>query len=252
MAGLSAGAFCFQPDHSRPASLESLASGQPQCGPSPIVAIIVATAAGLLVVSTRVGGVPEVLPADMLLLAEPSPEGLVGAVGAALLRVGAGGADPWEQHAAVRSMYSWQSIAQRTERVYRGVLREARHDSAAGSCGGMVARLRRYHKCGKWFGKICCCITGAGAGLGRGLDLAAGSIRLTHANSAQLSHLRLASRCCECSGTDACDLSIWRWDAAVDWLYWHFLEWWQPADSLEAAPDFPTFAAAAGGRRLRD
>ena len=180
MAGLSAGASCFQPDHSRPASLESLASGQPQCGPSPIVAIIVATAAGLLVVSTRVGGVPEVLPADMLLLAEPSPEGLVGAVGAALLRVGAGGADPWEQHAAVRSMYSWQSIAQRPERVYRGVLLEARHDSSAGGSSGMVARLRRYHKCGKWFGKICCCITGALA-WGGGQPVLLGSLRVAAA-----------------------------------------------------------------------
>ena len=140
-------------------------------------------------VSTRVGGVPEVLPADMLLLAEPSPEGLVGAVGAALLRVAAGGADPWEQHAAVRSMYSWQSIAQRTERVYRSVLREAQRDGAAGGSGGMVARLRRYHKCGKWFGKICCCITGVGCwpGLGRG-GLAGLQARVARGN-----HLKLAS-----------------------------------------------------------
>ncbi len=43
-----------------------------------------AGAAGLLVVSTAVGGVPEVLPPDMLLLADPSPEGLVAAVGRAL------------------------------------------------------------------------------------------------------------------------------------------------------------------------
>lgn len=39
------------------------------------MALVEAAAAGLLVVSTRVGGVPEVLPGDMLLLAEPSPEG---------------------------------------------------------------------------------------------------------------------------------------------------------------------------------
>lgn len=110
--------------------------------------------AGLLVVSTRVGGVPEVLPADMLLLAEPSPDGLIAAVSVALDRVQQCSADPWLQHAAVREMYSWQSIAQRTERVYRQVLHgDARDDS-------MVGRLRRYHQCGKWFGKICCCITG--------------------------------------------------------------------------------------------
>ena len=113
-------------------------------------------------VSTRVGGVPEVLPPDILLLADPSPSGLVAAVGDALLRLQqqqqhGGGWDPWAQHAAVRDMYSWHSVAQRTECVYSGVLApgpgQRRDDSMAG-------RLRRYRKCGKWFGLICCCITG--------------------------------------------------------------------------------------------
>lgn len=151
--------------------------------------------AGLLVVSTRVGGVPEVLPDDMLLLAEPSPEGVVHAMGEAVRRVQAGRRDVWAQHAAVRDMYSWQAIAQRTECVYQAVLRDcscggcgagastAQAGAAAGSgqrsrgssggpagasgCGacvprddGMVNRLRRYHKCGTWFGKICCCVAG--------------------------------------------------------------------------------------------
>ncbi|KAL4457771.1 hypothetical protein ABPG75_012636 [Micractinium tetrahymenae] len=186
------------------------------------MALVEAAAAGLLVVSTRVGGVPEVLPDDMLLLADPSPEGLVEAVGEAVQRVETGGRDAWAQHAAVRDMYSWQAITQRTERVYWAVLRGCSCGSCgssgaggrraraaaggeaqpSGSRGGgpesvpscaacvprddsMVGRLRRYHKCGTWFGKICCCIT------------------------------------------------------AVDWLYWQFLEWWQPACSIEPAPDFP-------------
>ena len=54
----------------------------------------------------------------------------------------------------------------------------ARDDTWAG-------RLARYHKCGKWFGKLCCCV------------------------------------------------------AAVDWLYWQALEWWEPSTSIEQAPDFP-------------
>lgn len=37
--------------------------------------------------------------------------------------------------------------------------------------------------------------------------------------------------------------------AAVDWLYWRFLEWVQPAGSIEPAPDFPGPRAAAGGAR---
>lgn len=103
-------------------------------------------------VSTRVGGVPEVLPPGMLLLAEPSPEGLIEAVDAALERVAAGGRDPWAQHAAVRDMYSWRGVAARTEAVYRSVLGAPRRDDS------LAGRLARYRKCGAWFGLICCCI----------------------------------------------------------------------------------------------
>ena len=57
----------------------------------------------------------------------------------------------------------------------------------------MAGRLRRYYKCGRWFGKLCCCV------------------------------------------------------AAVDWLYWRALEWWQPAAGLGRAPQFPNpFLAGAG------
>lgn len=104
-------------------------------------------------VSTRVGGVPEVLPPGMLLLAEPSPEGLIEAVDEGLRRVAAGGRDPWAQHAAVRDMYSWRSVAARTEAVYRSVLA-----GEPGRDDGLAARLARYRKCGAWFGLICCCV----------------------------------------------------------------------------------------------
>ncbi len=39
------------------------------------IAIVEAASCGLLVVSTKVGGVPEVLPPHMLRLAEPKPSG---------------------------------------------------------------------------------------------------------------------------------------------------------------------------------
>ena len=39
------------------------------------IAIVEAASCGLLVVSTKVGGVPEVLPDDLILLAEPTTEG---------------------------------------------------------------------------------------------------------------------------------------------------------------------------------
>ncbi|GAB4820808.1 hypothetical protein N2152v2_007854 [Parachlorella kessleri] len=113
------------------------------------MAIVEAAAAGLLVVSTRVGGVPEVLPEDILILADPSPEGLIEGVRFALRRVHQ--VDPWQFHRAVCDMYSWHSIAERTERAYRRALEDRRDDSMAG-------RLCRYYKCGQWFGKICCCV----------------------------------------------------------------------------------------------
>lgn len=63
------------------------------------MALLEAASAGLLVVSTHVGGVPEVLPEDMAILTEPSPEGLLEGIEQALWRVG--GVDPWALHAKV-------------------------------------------------------------------------------------------------------------------------------------------------------
>lgn len=64
------------------------------------MALLEAASAGLLVVSTHVGGVPEVLPDDMAILTDPSPEGLLQGIEQALWRVGL--VDPWALHAKVR------------------------------------------------------------------------------------------------------------------------------------------------------
>jgi phosphatidylinositol N-acetylglucosaminyltransferase subunit A len=48
------------------------------------MAIVEAASCGLLVVSTNVGGVPEVLPPDMMMLADPSFDGLFEATARAL------------------------------------------------------------------------------------------------------------------------------------------------------------------------
>lgn len=125
------------------------------------VSLVEAAAAGLLVVSTRVGGVPEVLPPDMIILADPSVHGVIEAVEQGIQAIRSRHRhrhrhstetfSAQKQHERVTSMYSWQSVAQRTERVYREVLEMERDDS-------MTARLCRYVRCGKWFGKICCCV----------------------------------------------------------------------------------------------
>ena len=110
-----------------------------------------AAASGLIVVSTRVGGVPEVLPPEMLVLADPSPQGVINAMDEAVGRVREAPINAIEQHQAVTKMYSWEAVARRTERVYYNAVRLERDDS-------MGARLQRYWLCGKWFGKICCCV----------------------------------------------------------------------------------------------
>eukprot|EP01006_Ploeotia_vitrea_P013686 TRINITY_DN35714_c0_g1_i1.p1 TRINITY_DN35714_c0_g1~~TRINITY_DN35714_c0_g1_i1.p1 ORF type:complete len:473 (-),score=19.37 TRINITY_DN35714_c0_g1_i1:50-1468(-) len=84
------------------------------------IAIIEAVSTGLLAVSTAVGGVPEVLPNDMLILAEPEPDALVRATQQAIQRVRT--VQPWEFHNRVRSMYSWDDVAERTETVYHTMM----------------------------------------------------------------------------------------------------------------------------------
>ncbi|KAL6601306.1 hypothetical protein ACP70R_044526 [Stipagrostis hirtigluma subsp. patula] len=80
------------------------------------IAILEAASCGLLTVSTRVGGVPEVLPDDMIVLAEPAPEDMVRAVKKAIDMLP--GIDPQVMHLRMKGLYSWDDVAKRTEIVY--------------------------------------------------------------------------------------------------------------------------------------
>jgi phosphatidylinositol N-acetylglucosaminyltransferase subunit A len=104
------------------------------------IAILEAASAGLLVVATNVGGVPEVLPDDMIFLAHPNVPDMVNAVGRAVQQQtkvlqqqrqqrrtmqndSNDGADvkvvdPWQAHNRVKEMYSWQRVADETIAVY--------------------------------------------------------------------------------------------------------------------------------------
>ncbi|KAK6738559.1 hypothetical protein RB195_020581 [Necator americanus] len=89
------------------------------------MSIVEAASCGLHVVSTRVGGVPEVLPADFISLEEPVPELLVEALSEAIRKRENGELmDPVQKHRAVSNMYNWPDIAKRTEVVYRDAMRE--------------------------------------------------------------------------------------------------------------------------------
>jgi len=72
---------------------------------------------GLAVVSSNVGGVHEVLPADILTLAPPEPQALADAVVRALTIRKLPQA-VMAQHRKVAEMYSWHDVAQATAKIY--------------------------------------------------------------------------------------------------------------------------------------
>ena len=102
------------------------------------IAILEAACAGLHVVSTRVGGVPEILPEDMISFAAPNAEGYFSALldispadpeedvframSEAIARVARGDHDPHRAHERIRGFYDWTRVAERTEVVYRAIL----------------------------------------------------------------------------------------------------------------------------------
>jgi phosphatidylinositol glycan class A protein len=88
-------------------------------------------------VSTRVGGVPEVLPQDMISFAMPEEDGtrlfeicshlftlsadVTRALGEAIDIVTQGNHDPQKAHERIKSMYSWVDVAERTDKIYNWV-----------------------------------------------------------------------------------------------------------------------------------
>ena len=84
------------------------------------IAILEAVSCGLTVVSTRVGGVPEILPRHMLHLTEPEPAALLDALSEVI---------PFARkkpcnvnfHRDIARMYSWMDVARRTTKVYDNV-----------------------------------------------------------------------------------------------------------------------------------
>lgn len=113
------------------------------------IAILEAASCGLFVVSTCVGGVPEVLPPSMIKFAEPTAEALVAAIGAALPL--AAKVHPTEFHQRVRDMYNWMDVARRTEIVYDHV--------AQAPVPTFAERLVRYNTVGGLLAGWLCCFT---------------------------------------------------------------------------------------------
>jgi phosphatidylinositol glycan class A protein len=87
------------------------------------MAIVEAVSCGLTVVSTRVGGIPEVLPERYIYFVEPDisslEDGLCSAVRDVIAKKRPSKS---ECHAFTKEAYNWHNVAERTELVYSGIV----------------------------------------------------------------------------------------------------------------------------------
>ncbi|KAK2071330.1 hypothetical protein P8C59_005763 [Phyllachora maydis] len=132
--------------------------------------IVEAASCGLYVVCTQVGGIPEVLPSHMTVFARPEEDDLVAATGRAIADLRANRVRTDLFHEQVKTMYSWEDVAARTERVYNGISGaisgaefygwDAATTATRGRSGvrsfALIDRLKRYYGCGIWAGKLFC------------------------------------------------------------------------------------------------
>jgi phosphatidylinositol glycan class A protein len=112
------------------------------------IAIVEAVSCGLLVVSTRVGGIPEVLPPNLIKFCEPNPQDLIEKISEAIPLVKY--IDPFDLHEQVKNMYNWNDVAERTEKVYDKI------STMKQLC--LLDKLKKYYQCGIWAGKLFCFI----------------------------------------------------------------------------------------------
>jgi phosphatidylinositol glycan class A protein len=111
------------------------------------MAIVEAASCGLQVVSTNVGGIPEVLPQDLIWLADPSVDGLVEALEKAFAdRLLGHVVTPSEAHQRIKDYYQWDDIAKRTQSVYEAVVEDREEH--------LGQRLHKLRECGRVFGLI--------------------------------------------------------------------------------------------------
>ncbi|XP_055071961.2 phosphatidylinositol N-acetylglucosaminyltransferase subunit A [Misgurnus anguillicaudatus] len=89
------------------------------------MAIVEGASCGLQVVSTRVGGIPEVLPNELMTLCEPTVRSICDGLETVIANIRTGNvASPATIHRKVRTLYTWRNVADRTEKVYNRVCRE--------------------------------------------------------------------------------------------------------------------------------
>ncbi|KXT16885.1 hypothetical protein AC579_4746 [Pseudocercospora musae] len=129
--------------------------------------LVEAASCGLMVVATRVGGVPEVLPGNMTVFVLPEVEDVVRGVTEAVGILTNRTVRRDKFHDLVKQMYSWSDVARRTERVYDIITgtppapdnahyedADMHYGQPPQSSSALMDRLKRYFGCGVWAGKL--------------------------------------------------------------------------------------------------
>ncbi|KIR75727.1 phosphatidylinositol glycan, class A [Cryptococcus deuterogattii CA1014] len=114
------------------------------------ISIIEAASAGLFVVATKVGGVPEILPQDMIEFCRADEDDVIRALTHAIHTIQSLRHSPWSAHIRVRDMYSWSCVASRAEIVYLRAMSRPHRETGE--------RMKRYLELGPVFGVVMCCI----------------------------------------------------------------------------------------------
>lgn len=115
------------------------------------IAILEAASCGLFVVSTNVGGVPEVLPDDMIFMAKPSVSDLTKNLSKAIqakldTKIEHQRLESIDFHERIKNMYSWTNVTKRTISVYEQVLQQPKKT--------FLERLGRYRSVGPFAGYV--------------------------------------------------------------------------------------------------
>lgn len=109
--------------------------------------LVEAASCGLLVVTTRVGGIPEVLPSRMTVFANPSVDSLTQNTLKAIKMIEIGEVNTSTFHEEISKLYDWMDVAKRTENVYNHLELERLNKP-------LVRRLAKYYRKGTWAGKL--------------------------------------------------------------------------------------------------
>jgi phosphatidylinositol glycan class A protein len=122
------------------------------------MSLVEAAACGLHVVSTNVGGVPEVLPSAMMKLADPTVEDLelalcevyqrVQVVQSSDAQMAKHGSDMQERHRQISALHSWEDVTDKTIAVYDRI--------SELPVRGLWSRIQRYVRSGLIAGPLAC------------------------------------------------------------------------------------------------